>query len=203
MRSASQRLQAAGANASELGSALREVTQALTLAPDNADASSLKAALEDAIAAAREAAPRPDCRRKRSTTVREREAPGGDSPARGGSAIVTPGDRRGVARTARRASGDRGPTPGRTRTDRAPTPRRGAHRRKRERRCSSSGPKTQRSHCSLTVARSIRKCQNWRSSRKRSGWKGPRPSETPTWPKFWPTWTTSWHVANGRQPATS
>jgi len=54
--SASQRLQAAGDEKSDLVLALREVNQVLTLDPANADAPALKTAIEESIAAHREAA---------------------------------------------------------------------------------------------------------------------------------------------------
>ena len=56
IRSASQRLQSADDQTSELVLALREVNQALALDPENADAPNLKTAIEESIAAHREAA---------------------------------------------------------------------------------------------------------------------------------------------------
>ena len=53
---ASQRLQSAGDQTSELLLALRDVNQALALDPENADALSLKTAVEESLAALREAA---------------------------------------------------------------------------------------------------------------------------------------------------
>jgi serine/threonine protein kinase len=56
IRSASQRLQSADDQTSELVLALRDVNQALALDPENADAPNLKTAIEEAIKAHREAA---------------------------------------------------------------------------------------------------------------------------------------------------
>jgi serine/threonine protein kinase len=56
IRSAAHRLQSADDKTSELVAALREVNQALALDPENAEAPGLKSAIEEAIAARREAA---------------------------------------------------------------------------------------------------------------------------------------------------
>ena len=56
IRSASQRLQSADDRTSDLALALREVNQALALDPENAEAASLKTAIEASIAERREAA---------------------------------------------------------------------------------------------------------------------------------------------------